>query len=144
MPPAKLHRVLMVEDDPPLRELNRLLLERTRKFQVVGEAENGLQALELAKTTRPDVILLDLVMPLMGGVDTLPLLRKQCPKSRIIVISMLQRERVEADVLEKGADAFLDKGLDSEKFVERILALTGPDAAGPNGQRAPGARSRAG
>ena len=121
----------MVEDDPPLRELNRLLLERTRRFQVVGEAENGLQALELAKSSRPDVILLDLVMPLMNGVDTLPLLRKQCPKSRIIVISMLQRERVESEVLQKGADAFLDKGLDSETFVQRILELTGPHPPDP-------------
>jgi len=114
----------MVEDDPPLRELNRLLLERTRRFQVVGEAENGLQALELAKSTKPDVILLDLVMPLMGGVDSLPLLRKQCPKSRIIVISMLQRERMESEILRLGADAFLDKGLDSDQFVKEILKLT--------------------
>lgn len=116
----------MVEDDQPLRALNRILLEETGLFEIVGEAEDGAQAIRLATVLKPDVILLDIAMPVLGGMEALPELRKRSPKSRIIILSMLQRDGIEQEALARGATGFIDKGLDSEVFVKRLRSMLKP------------------
>lgn len=113
-------RVLLVEDDNPLRALQRIILEETGRFRIIGEAEDGRQAIRLARTLQPELILLDLAMPVMGGLEALPDLRQVAPGSKIVVVTMLQREGVEAEALRLGANAYIDKGLDSGEFVKRL------------------------
>ena len=116
-------RVLLVEDDNPLRALQRIILEETGGFRIIGEAEDGRQAIRLAKTLQPELILLDLAMPVMGGLEALPQLRQVAPGSRIVVVTMLQRDGVEAEALRLGANAYIDKGLDSAEFVKRLTRV---------------------
>lgn len=123
MPPV---RVLLVEDNGPLRELNRILLTRSGRFEVVGEAENGLEAIQLAAALRPEVILLDLLMPVMSGFDALPRIRSACPDALIIALSMLTREVAEERALAMGADHFLDKGTPDEGLADAVAELLRP------------------
>lgn len=124
-------RVLLVEDDHPLRALQRIILQETGKFHIIGEAEDGRQAIKLARTLQPELILLDLAMPVMGGLEALPQLRAVAPGAKVIIVTMLQREGIEAEAIRLGADAYIDKGLDSGAFVARLLrVLETPSAAG--------------
>ena len=113
-------RVLLVEDDRPLRALQRIILEESGKYRIVGEAEDGLEAIRMTEKLQPDVILLDLAMPVMGGLEALPRIRHAAPGAKIVIVTMLQREGIEEEALRLGATAYVDKGLDSAEFVARL------------------------
>lgn len=106
-----------------MRVLNRTLLEDSGRFQVVGEAQDGRQAIELAGRLQPELVLLDLAMPVLGGMEALPKIRVVAPSACIIVLSMLQRQESERQVLALGAQAFVDKGMESDAFVNRIVGI---------------------
>ena len=116
-------RVLLIEDDNLLRELVRLTLERRGRFKVVGEAPDAKTGIRLAHELEPQLVLLDLLMPIMNGFDALPFVRRAAPESHIIVLSMLERRGVKEEVLAQGADGFLDKGLEGEELEERLWEL---------------------
>jgi DNA-binding NarL/FixJ family response regulator len=132
-------RVLLVEDDHPLRALQKIVLEETGRFRVAGEAEDGRQAIRLAGTLQPDVVLLDLAMPVMGGLEALPRIREVAPASQVVIVTMMQREGTEAEALRLGATAYLDKGLDSVEFVARLERALG---AAPGADRRSAAWAR--
>lgn len=118
-------RTLIVDDDEALRRLIRLTLRDAKRFKVLGEAWNGLEAVKMSAELKPDLIMLDLKMPIMDGFEALPEIRKVSPRSVVIILSMMQASEVEAKVLELGAAAFLDKGLPTEELlakVEKVLA----------------------
>jgi diguanylate cyclase (GGDEF)-like protein len=102
-------RVLVVDDDRTYRQMLRLIVESGTSFRVVGEAGDGREAITLARSLCPDVILLDLAMPGMGGLEALPLLLAEVPDARVVVLSSLEP----AYLLEKaggsGAAAFCTK-----------------------------------
>ena len=116
-------RALVVDDDDALRTLVRLTLEDHGGFTVVGEASDGKQAVEKATGLRPDLIVLDLKMPVMDGFTALPLLRQASPDSIIVALSMLQQHETEANVLQLGAAAFLDKAMASDKMVGELYRI---------------------
>ena len=121
-----LTRTLVVDDDDALRALVRLTLEDDGRFRVVGEAADGRAALDLAQRTRPDLILLDLKMPVMDGFEALPLLRQLVPDAQIVCLSMMQKADVEKRVLALGAQAFLDKSMPSDTFLAHLGAVVWP------------------
>lgn len=84
------HSILIVDDSLMMRELMRDIVESETGFTVVGEAENGREALEQAKDLRPDVTLLDIEMPEMSGIEALKRLKLVCPTKVIIVSSVAQ------------------------------------------------------
>src|SRR3990172_10023903 len=81
-------RVLLADDHAVLRSGLRLLLSTQDDFEVVGEAGSGIEALELAASQQPDLILLDLSMPGLGGLEALPSLRRRAPRARILILTM--------------------------------------------------------
>ena len=103
-------RVLVVDDDPELRELYRHALGGTAGFEVVAQAADGLDGVAAARRHAPDLVLLDLMMPVMDGLVALPLIREASPGSRVVVISSLPPGGVAAAALDAGADAFVPKG----------------------------------
>lgn len=113
---------LLVDDTPTLRMLMRLALEKTG-FEVVGEAGDGLAGLNLAKELRPDLILLDLAMPVMDGLEALPLMRAALPHVRVVIISGFDRSAMESQVIEAGADAYIQKGLAPDVTVAALRQL---------------------
>ena len=118
-------RVLIVDDVAELRELVRIKLELEPGFTVVGEAENGAQALELAASTLPDCILLDLAMPVMDGLQALRELRRIAPDATIAVLSGFDGNSMVDTALELGADLYLDKATALVELPAPLLQLNG-------------------
>jgi NarL family two-component system response regulator LiaR len=105
---ARAIRVLVADDHAVVREGIRHVLDGA-EFDVVGEASNGHQAVELAHTLAPDVVILDLSMPGLSGLDAVPLLRDRSPDARILVLSIHDREEYVVQSVRLGAQGYLRK-----------------------------------
>ena len=102
-------RILVVDDESVVREGIVAILALQSDIEVVGEATNGLQAMELARKAKPDVILLDMVMPQQDGLTTIPQLKQELPDSRILVLtSFAESDRV-YQAIKTGALGYLLK-----------------------------------
>jgi DNA-binding NarL/FixJ family response regulator len=125
-------RVLVVDDAANLRELLTLLLDAEDDFVVVGSAADGAQAVEQAAVLNPDVVLLDLAMPVMDGLQALPELRRLLPTGRLVVFSGFEEESLARAALAAGADAYIEKGTSVIQLVARLRGLrdAGGDKAG--------------
>lgn len=102
-------RVLIVDDDDQARRIVAISLSLDGNFEVAGEASDGKGAIDTALATMPDIILLDLEMPGMNGMEAIPELRKCCPHAKIAVISSFPDPFTLTDALSRGADTYLDK-----------------------------------
>ena len=119
------HKVLLVDDVADLRFLLRVVLEADGQFAVVGEAGDGESAVELCQQMQPDVIVLDLSMPTMDGLEALPQLRELARDAVIVVLSGIEGARAEQTAVRLGADAYFEKGTSPMIVVERIKQLLG-------------------
>lgn len=115
-------RVLLVDDQALFREGLRILVSLHEDIEVVGEAGNGQEALVVAAALRPDVILMDLRMPLLDGVAATRRLRDALPASRVIVVTTFDDDELVFEGLRAGAVGYLLKDVSSEKLVEAIRA----------------------
>ena len=113
--------VLIVDDVPEIRHLLRDVLARYAEFRVAGEAGDGREAVDVARVIQPDLILLDLSMPAMDGLEALPLLREASPASRVVVLSGFDAERMGPLAMELGASLYLEKGVSPRKLVRELL-----------------------
>jgi len=102
-------RVLVVDDHAVVREGLRHVLTATEGFSVVGEAANATEALGLAETVRPDVVLLDLTMPGMSGLEAAAELRRRAAGARILVFSMHEQDEYVLEAVRGGADGYILK-----------------------------------
>lgn len=118
-------RVVLADDVEEIRALLRLTLELDGRFEVVGEAADGAQAVAVVSSRCPDVVILDISMPVMDGIQAIPEIVQRCPDATIIVLSALEGD-TSAAALAAGADAYIVKGEEShEDVVPKILALRG-------------------
>jgi DNA-binding NarL/FixJ family response regulator len=106
--------VFLVDDVVELRTLVRLALEEDPHIEVVGEAANGREGVQGVGDTQPDVVLLDLSMPDMDGLEALPLMREKAPNTRLVVLSGHEAGRVSLEALDQGASRYLNKAADFE------------------------------
>lgn len=123
-------RVVVVDDIPEIRYLLRIVLAVDPSATVVGEAANGAEAIELVDATQPEVIVLDLEMPVMDGWHALPHLRRVAPTAHIIVFSSTEVDsRLEKRLTNLGADRFVRKGGDPSILVNAVreVATAGRD-----------------
>ena len=104
-------QVVVVDDAEDLRELICAVLElrSSGAFTVVGTAGDGLTAREVVEATQPDLVLMDIAMPVMDGLEALPFVRKASPHSVIVLLSGFPPATAEAGALAAGADAYLEK-----------------------------------
>jgi CheY-like chemotaxis protein len=107
-------RVFLVDDVHELRVLTRLELEEDPRIEVVGEASDGREGVEGVAQAQPDVVLLDLSMPNMDGLEAIPLMREHAPNARLVVLSGHQAGRVSLEALNQGASRYVDKASDFE------------------------------
>jgi DNA-binding NarL/FixJ family response regulator len=117
---AEAPTLLLVDDAADLRRLLRTLVEADGRFRVVGEAGDGQEALEVAARCCPDAVLLDLAMPVMSGLDALPLLRSQCPHAAIVVHSSTPGSGVRRCAEAAGADGYVSKGSRLDTLIDRL------------------------
>ena len=110
----------MADDSPEVRLLVRVVLEDEDGFTVEAEAANGQEAVALAASLHPDVLLLDLSMPKMDGHEALPKILAASPDTRVVVLSSLPPERVADRLIDLGALAFLDKTSDLETLADQL------------------------
>jgi DNA-binding NarL/FixJ family response regulator len=115
-------RILLVDDQALFREGLRTLLSVQPGLEVVGEAGNGEEAVHLAATLRPDVVLMDLHMPVLDGVAATRRLRESRPDCRVIVLTTFDDDEYVFEGLRAGAVGYLLKDVPSEKLVEAIKA----------------------
>ncbi len=145
MPPHP-HRtsVVLVDDSGDLRALYRFSLDRAEDFEVVGEATDGLEGLVSASTHQPDLVLLDISMPVMDGLQALPLILEKCPETMVVVLTghgVSSGLPGKAEAL--GASGYILKGtpmavvLDElrEMLAQRAASTPAPD---PTNDPAPG------
>ena len=116
-------RILLVDDHQILRDGLRLLIEQHDDMQVVGEAEDGLSAIRLAGKLTPDVILMDITLPAVNGIDATQEILKSHPNLRIIALSMHSDRRMVARILSVGAVGYLLKESAFEELIQAIRTV---------------------
>ncbi|MGL6069740.1 response regulator [Craterilacuibacter sp.] len=113
-------RILLIDDHTLFRSGIRLLLQRQSDFDVVGEAADGVEGIKRAKVLQPDVILLDLNMPGLSGLDTLQLLVQDLPDVAVLILTVSEEADELAQALQNGARGYLLKNIDADILTHAI------------------------
>jgi DNA-binding NarL/FixJ family response regulator len=122
-------RVVLCDDAPGFRALVRYTLEDDPDLVVVGEAGDGSDGLEAVAELRPDVVLLDISMPRLGGLDAIAAMLERSPSSRVVALSGHTAEEMGGAALARGAHAYVEKGTGAAaiRVAIRTAAATAPD-----------------
>jgi DNA-binding NarL/FixJ family response regulator len=115
--------ILIVDDAPDFRLLVRIALGEAGGFNVVGEAGNGADAIELAERHQPAIVLLDVAMPEMDGLSALPRLLEVSPESKVVMLSGFGTHGLADRALNEGASAFLEKDTPLSELGDRLRAV---------------------
>ena len=119
--------ILIVDDNPRMRSLLRMFVETQTSFTVCGEAENGAEAIQRAKELEPNLILLDLSMPVMGGAEAAPVIKRMMPGTKIVLFSMHVGNGLRSLAATIGVDLALSKSDGVTQLGEHLKASLAPD-----------------
>jgi DNA-binding NarL/FixJ family response regulator len=120
---ARQIRVLMVDDHPLLREGIAAVIEGQADLLVVGDATNGREALEVFRTCKPDVVLMDLQMPVMGGIEAITAIRREFPEARIVVLTTYKGDTQALRAFKAGAAGYLLKSMLRKELLDTIRSV---------------------
>ena len=132
-------RILLVDDHPIVRQGLKTLLEGRDGWEVIGEASDGAEALEKAKELRPDVMVLDVTMPRMNGLEACRVLRKRTPQLEVLFVTQHDSPQMMREALEAGARGYVVKSNAARDLLAAVeavsqhrvfTALNGRDTAG--------------
>ena len=121
-------RVLIVDDQALVRGGFRLILNTQQDMQVVGEAENGLDAIERARALTPDVVLMDIRMPVLDGIEATRRLLDNDAHARVLILTTFDADRYVYDAMKAGASGFLLKDVRPEQLADAVRVVAGGDA----------------
>ena len=116
-------RIMIVDDHAMLREGMRNLLEQEKDFELVGEAADGEEALELAGKLKPDIIIMDIVMPKMNGVEATRQIKQVSPSTALLILTAYSDIRYIVGLLEAGACGYLLKNSPGKEVIRAIRAV---------------------
>ncbi len=121
-------RILIAEDHAIVREGIRMILDAEPDFHVVGEARDGREAVELAQTLAPDVVVMDISMPQMNGIEATRQLQRLCPNARVLILTMHEEESYVFQLLQKGASGYVLKRAAATDLVEAVRSASRGEA----------------
>ena len=127
-------RVLIVDDDVSTRMLLRFTMEAEGIFEVIGEAGDGSEAIAIARSEQPDAVVIDLAMPVMGGLEAIPMIRNSSPRTKVVVFSASDSSDVFDTALKAGAHVCLGKGALLAEVTTIIENLNADDRNGRGGE----------
>jgi len=116
-------RIFLADDHTLFRQALRQVLEREADFEVVGEAEDGVETTEKVSTLKPDVVLMDINMPLVDGVKAAEIICQQDPAVRVVILTMYRQDRYAFQAIKAGAWGYLLKTVDSQELAHSIRAV---------------------
>lgn len=118
-------RILLVDDHEVVRRGVKLLLQNQAGWEVCGEAQNGKEAIDQVVNLKPDLVILDLSMPVMGGLEAAREIRRVAPGTKILIFTMHDSPRLAAEVERAGADGYVSKtalSAELQKTITNLLA----------------------
>jgi len=115
--------ILLVDDHSIVRDGIKATLKDQKNFIIIGEAANGKEAIESVKLLNPDVVIMDITMPEMNGIEAADVISKKYPNSKVLILSMHDNETYILKSVEAGAYGYLLKDVDKEEFVKAISAV---------------------
>lgn len=115
--------VLLADDHPFIRQGTRNLLEAEQIFAVVGEAEDGVQAVDLAERLKPTILVIDLMMPNLNGLEVIKLVKHRTPETRVIVLSMHSADPYVLEAFRVGAEAYILKDSAPGELIHAIRSV---------------------
>ncbi len=118
--PIRPIQVIIADDHVLYRAGVKAALSQKTDIKIIAEADNGMHLINLLKSLPADVILLDIQMPIMDGIEALPEIRKVCPQAKIIMLTMMDDHSMITKLMEIGANSYLSKTSDSEIIYEAI------------------------
>jgi DNA-binding NarL/FixJ family response regulator len=121
-------RVLVVDDDRLVRSGLRLIMDQTPSLQVIGEAENGREAVAAAGALRPDVVVMDVRMPVMDGIEATRQITAGVEPPRVLILTTFELDEYVFSAIQAGASGFLLKRSPAEQLVEAVQTIAAGDA----------------
>ncbi len=116
-------RILLADDHPLLREAMRNAFERRKDMEVVGEAGDGEEAVKICSELKPDIVIMDIVMPKLSGIEATKQIRKISPATAVMILTAYDDDRYVIGLLEAGAAGYLLKSARSQVLVEAVRAV---------------------
>ncbi len=120
MNPTKMPRVMLVDDHEIMRDGLREVLERSGDFEVVGHAGDGMAAVRVAQQLKPDVIIMDIIMPLKNGIDACREITEMLPETRVLMLTASGEEDAVMEAVAAGATGYLQKYSGKEKLLRTV------------------------
>ncbi len=130
-------RILIADDHEMFRNGLKMLINRRVDMEVIGEADNGQEAISLANVLQPDIILMDVNMPVMDGVEATRRIHSAMPGMKILALSIYSDAVTNRAMLQAGALGYIVKGDDFEKLVDAIRNAAKSGRPGPSGMPSP-------
>ena len=115
--------IVLVDDHKLVRDGVKTILERGTEFRVVGEAENGVDAVQICRKSQPDIVLMDIGLPGMNGIEATSELVRHCPTVKVIILSMYDDENSVVSAIRSGARAFVLKKASSTELLDALRTV---------------------
>ena len=116
-------KIIVTDDHALFRRGVRTALDKWSDLEIIEEACNGQELLDLLETVIPDIVILNITMPVMNGIETLPIIREKYPDLKVIVLTMHNDSRMVTKMMSLGANTYLTKNSDSAKICEAIRCV---------------------
>ncbi len=115
-------RILIADDHAVVRQGLKMFLSLDPELNIIGEADNGRKAIEMAHQLQPDIVLMDLLMPVLGGVEATTIIRRELPDVEVIALTSVLEDKSVVDAVRAGAIGYLLKDTESDELIRSIKA----------------------